>query len=193
METAACIDSINGALTILSYQFSIINKHEREGVVNFSSNTLKGMGYLTSLHKNCFLLALQSKIQKDSFKWILSPEVGKKYFRLVISSNGVWASWNDEEHIIDVYPRLNEFILVLTLTQEMLLRYISLKQYNQVKTKLRCNTPIHFELKNETKIFWEQLTNNYQNAGEESQIFFMHVFYKLLQMLTNDRLNRNLW
>ena len=133
MKTAACIDSINCALTILAYQFPISYKTERDGVINFSSNTLQGVGYLTSLHKNCFLQALHSKIKKESFKWILSPENNKKYFRLVISSNSSWASWNDEEHIIEVCPRLNESILVLALTQEMLLRYMSLKQYNEVK------------------------------------------------------------
>lgn len=192
MKTAACIDSINSALTILAYQFPLSHKTERDGVINFSSNTLQGMGYLTSLHKNCFLLALRSKIKKESFKWILSPENNKKYFRLVISSKSSWASWNDEEHIIEVCPRLNESILVFTLTQEMLLRYMSLKQYNEVKENLKCNTPIKIELKNETKIFWNQLTNNYQNVGKESQIFFMHVFSKLLQILRNNNLNRKI-
>jgi hypothetical protein len=184
MKPAACIDSINGALTILAYQFPNCDNTERNGVVNFSSNTLQGIGYLTTLYKNCFLLAIQSKIKNESFKWILSPENNKKYFRLVISSNGSWASWNDEEYIINVYPRLNESILVLALTPEMLLRYLTKKQYNQLKETISFDKRIKIAIKNETKVFWNKLTNNYTNVGEESQIIFMHVFYKLLQILT---------
>ncbi|AFK05755.1 hypothetical protein Emtol_0022 (plasmid) [Emticicia oligotrophica DSM 17448] len=190
METAACINSITGALTILSYRFQTsCSKYESEGVINFSSNNLQGIGYLIPLHKNCYLLALKSKLKRRTFKWIFSPEIDNQYFRLVVSSSGIWASWNDEEHIINVHPRLNESVVVLALAQEMLLKYISLQQYEYIKTKLKRSTPIFFELKNETKIFWQQLTHNHLNLGKESHILFMHIFHKLLPVISDNNLN----